>query len=576
MADSLLVAGIVELLGGGQILQSGPGEGAKIMLHQGGAWGAPVIDNDAVQSLLLDGERPYGERASNRTIKLPILIHAPGRIKLLQAREQLLQLVDQEVWELTYTPNGFNPMVWTCFRATIDIDQTSYRDEIQDYCIVSLQFAAFPYGRSTDLQTIPIVQASGAQVAAVIIDSFDDANVGPGWFVDNVHKIQGARSIYNLNAGWIGASRQFAAKDLSAMSGLRIWTTMAGTGNSRAFTLALVDSQGRQYFLGEAMHKLRGNYAWDRINWQLKPQPDFDLTTVTGYFFAVSGPVYIDQLTAVPPWVQSAVTTRGAVVTVPGVLGTARAPINLQLSWASTSAHQQFIVHRAPRYAPVLYTPLVPYDSSAVPDGTTQTAAPLVDGVGAGPRWNGTHAVYVCFTHFNGSSPRTVEVDFRQYWNDAGIGPTDHATSSVSTVVPDATQALVLIGTIDLPLVNVARDNSATTWTVGINCSNTSDRFGEILVLDTRGETMFMSSARTATNFWVDEPDTIGNPYDFVGQVVGGSTRAQALSVSGETAIPMRPFSLEPGDNQMLIFSPQEVPDCSISLYPRWRTVRLQ
>jgi hypothetical protein len=251
MPDSLLVAGLVELLGGGQILQYGPGQGAKIMLYTGSNFGSPVIDNDAVQSLLLDGERPYGERASNRTIKLPILIHAPGRIKLLQAREQLLQLVDQEAWELTYQPDGFNPMVWTCFRATIT-PQTTPRQERQDYALLDLEFSAFPYGRSTDLQTIPIVQASGSQVAPIIIDAFDDANVGAGWFTDNVNKIQGSRSIYNLSAKPIAASRNFAAKDLSQMTSLRVWTTMGPKGNSRGFWLVLFDSQGHVYNAGLA------------------------------------------------------------------------------------------------------------------------------------------------------------------------------------------------------------------------------------------------------------------------------------------------------------------------------------
>jgi hypothetical protein len=574
MPDSLLVAGLVELLGGGQILQYGPGQGAKIMLYTGSNFGSPVIDNDAVQSLLLDGERPYGERASNRTIKLPILIHAPGRIKLLQAREQLLQLVDQEAWELTYQPDGFNPMVWTCFRATIT-PQTTPRQERQDYALLDLEFSAFPYGRSTDLQTIPIVQASGSQVAPIIIDAFDDANVGAGWFTDNVNKIQGSRSIYNLSAKPIAASRNFAAKDLSQMTSLRVWTTMGPKGNSRGFWLVLFDSQGHVYNAGLAEKTLRGNYAWDRIDWRLTPTADFDLTQVTGYRLSVSGPVYLDQLTAVPKWQQTQVTSRGAVVTVPGVQGTARAPINLQLSWASTNARQQFIVHRAPKYAPVLYSPLVPYDSSAVLNGSTQVTCPAVDGVSAGPRWNGTHIVYVGFTSFSGAGNRTITVSFRQYWNDAGIGGgTDHASATVTAVV-DQTASLALIGSIDLPLVNMATDNSATSWTIGVTSSVTADRVGEILVLDTRGETMFMSSARTATSYWIDEPDTMRDPYDYVGKVVGGSSRSQALSVSGETAMPWRPFSLEPGDNTLMLYCPQEAPDATISLYPRWRTVRL-
>jgi hypothetical protein len=208
-------------------------------------------------------------------------------------------------------------------------------------------------------------------------------------------------------------------------------------------------------------------------------------------------------------------------------------------------------------------------------NGSTQVTCPAVDGVSAGPRWNGTHIVYVGFTSFSGAGNRTITVSFRQYWNDAGIGGgTDHASATVTAVV-DQTASLALIGSIDLPLVNMATDNSATSWTIGVTSSITADRVGEILVLDTRGETMFMSSARTATSYWIDEPDTMRDPYDYVGKVVGGSSRSQALSVSGETAMPWRPFSLEPGDNTLMLYCPQEAPDATISLYPRWRTVRL-
>jgi hypothetical protein len=574
MPDSLIVGGTIELLAGGVVLDEGPGAGAKLMLYSH-KWGAAIVDNDAVVSQLIDGERPYGERAGNRTIELSVLITGPGRNVMMQAREQLLQLVDRNAWELTYTPDGMQPIVYTCFRATIDIDQTGFKAEHQYYCIVDLTIPAFPYGRSTDLQTIGIVHDVPSQVSPIILDSFETP---PGdtstWFTTTSPRIEGTRSAYTLVKNT--ASRSFAAKDLTAMTSCRVYVTMAGTGLARALSLTLYDNRQRTLALGVGQRVLKGHNAWDKFEWHIPPQTGaFDLTKVTGYRLTVSGGVYLDQLAARPSWVQAAATDRGAVVSVPGVLGTARAPINLQLVRKSGNAFQQFIVHRAPRNAPSLYTPLVPYDTSAIPDGNTQVTVPLIDGIAAGPRWNGTHVVYVGFTTFGGAGNRTVTVSFRQYWNDTGICPTDHAGVSVTGVV-DATQSVVPIGTtIDLPIVNMAGDNSATTWTVGITSTNTSDRFGEVLVLDTRGQTMFMSSSRTATNFWIDEPNVLNDSYDFIGRVVGGSGRSQALDVSGETAMPWVPFSLDPGDNTLLLYCPQECPDCTINLYPRWRTVRL-
>lgn len=573
MPDSLLVSGGIELLGGGVVVQDGPAAGTVMRLGQDYRMGAPDVDQDTVISLLMDGERPYGDRSKNREMSIPVMIFAPGRILLERARESLLQLVEQQSWELQYTPEGMQPLIFDCFRATIDQDQTGINEARQDYALVVLTFSALPYGRSTDPQVINITVDAPSQIAPVLLDGFEQPP-GAAWYTTSSPRVEGARSVftYGQNRG----GRNFAPKDLSQMASIKVWTTVAGPGNARGYTLALADAHGSRWSVGLAQTRLRGNNAWDVITWRLTDAPStFDLANVTGYNITVSGGVYLDNLVAVPPQSQVATSTRGGMVRIPGVMGTARAPVNVQLSRPSAAVFSQFLLHRPPQDAPELYTPLVPLDPTAVPNGTQQPM-PTVDGQTGGLRFNGTYTVIVVFASFGGSGNRTITLDLRQFYNDAGVtAPTDHAGLTLTGVMNPTDGAMQIIGQVPLPLLDGAADNSAATWTVGVTSSVTTDRICDILLLDTRGETVFVTSTRQCGTFWVDEPDVIRDPFDMIGKIVGGTTRAQALSVAGDGVLPSRPLALDPGDNTWLMYNPQESPQATLMLYPRWRTVRL-
>src|ERR1035441_8106777 len=112
MSDSLIIANVLELLGGGFPSISPLCYGAPFRLQPGFALGAPQPTTDFVASLILDGERPFGRRASNRTIQLPIWITAPTRQILAAAREMLEQAIDQDIWTMTWTrdPLGGTPL----------------------------------------------------------------------------------------------------------------------------------------------------------------------------------------------------------------------------------------------------------------------------------------------------------------------------------------------------------------------------------------------------------------------------------------------------------------------------------
>src|SRR6266568_2678510 len=106
MSDSLKIDELFELLGGGVPSTMPEIAGAVYRLSPGFSFGAPDPKTDYVSSLLLDGERPFGRRASNRTITLPILIKAPTRAILAAARELLQQTVDHQTFTVTWTREG--------------------------------------------------------------------------------------------------------------------------------------------------------------------------------------------------------------------------------------------------------------------------------------------------------------------------------------------------------------------------------------------------------------------------------------------------------------------------------------
>ena len=89
MYDSLVLSNSIELLDGGVASTHPMCPGAIFQLQPGADPGAPQPTTDFVAGLLLDGERPFGRRASNRLIKLPVWITAPNRQIHAAAREYL-------------------------------------------------------------------------------------------------------------------------------------------------------------------------------------------------------------------------------------------------------------------------------------------------------------------------------------------------------------------------------------------------------------------------------------------------------------------------------------------------------
>jgi hypothetical protein len=185
VADSLVLARTIELLGGGQPSTLPQCAGAIFRLGRGYDLGNPQPVVDLLTTLMGDGSRPVGWRADNRTIVLPVTIAVPStgnlpqdRLMLSGARELLLEAISADEFTLMWAPDGqagaLN-LIWDCFRAkasTVAHDVLLNRQRISELVVT---FDALPYGRSDSLVALtfdsPVIGQT-APVAPLTVDSY--------------------------------------------------------------------------------------------------------------------------------------------------------------------------------------------------------------------------------------------------------------------------------------------------------------------------------------------------------------------------------------------------------------------
>lgn len=387
MPDSLVLADSIEVLGGGvastlpvlvnaagvgvTFRLAGPGSSANIPAQGGGYGydlGVPVPDTDLVQSLLLDGERPFGLRASNRTIVLPIVIQAPDQVTLTAAREILLALVDAQTWTLTWTPASTGlPLVFDCFRAeaaTVTYSQVGDRQKIG---AVTLKFQALPYGRSDpgSVQQVPfaspLIGGVAAPPAPVVLDNFGTVS-GTRWSRSTSKFVVGPGSAHYSPGTWPQLAATYTRTGLSAnitgLTALSVWfgqsydTTHYGPwpGMASNVTLAwtLTDNLGHKLGFHTTYNKCpwsnsQANPSWTRLTAPI-PQTSavFNYTAVASYAVTISNWVsngvlflarihaWLDNVTANPPSLSLPASQRGTVYTLMGVPATARTPVSCE------------------------------------------------------------------------------------------------------------------------------------------------------------------------------------------------------------------------------------------------------
>jgi hypothetical protein len=177
------------------------------------------------------------------------------------------------------------------------------------------------------------------------------------------------------------------------------------------------------------------------------------------------------------------------------------------------------------------------------------------------------------------SAARTLTVTFKQY--DYLSGPSSTRTVvrtlTPSTETPPIANGFIVVGEITLPVRDIATDNTASYTTVGINSTNSSDRFLDLIALDVRGQTAAINVSTTGyVNYYLDAPD-IDRDW---GRVLGSAfDRAQATSVldANDLILSGGPLVIDPaGAGWLLAYSPDAgAPGLTATFYARWRDSRL-
>ena len=475
MPDSLSVGEQIELLGppGGvqsQIpaLQNAAGVGAvyQLLAPPGGGGGsavsygmsydlgAPQPTQDLVQSLLLDGERPFGYRASNREIHLPVKITAPDMNTMTAARELLMQAVDKQTWELTWTPASTGlPLVFDCFRALPATVTYGFLLNRMPIAVITLHFQALPYGRSdpsSGLQQVafasPLLGGIAAPPAPVLLDNFGTVS-GANWSQSALKYVTGPNSAHFTPpaAAW-GSVCTYTRTGLPTLNltGLPVLSVWTGLSYDTAhfgpwpamnvnLTLAwtLTDNGGHTISFHRTYNRQRwsnsaANPAWTRHTANI-PQgvAGFNYSGIAAYAVRISNWIYqgntvlirlhawMDAVTANPPSLSQPASQRGVLYTIMGAQGTARTPFSAQFQLPQSGAVTTELTGSGVWWPPLGVTSVQAECVGAGGAGSNRTTAGQGGGGGGGEYARepslavsaGTPVPYACGT---GGSPGDV------------------------------------------------------------------------------------------------------------------------------------------------------------------------
>lgn len=379
--DSLIISQSIELLGGQAPCLVPDCAGAVFMLAPGFDANAPQPTTDVVAAMLLNGERPYGRRFSNRTITLPIVIQAPNRSLLTAARETLLEMINQDTFETVWTRTGAPPMVFDCFRAHASVITYSTKNEKlgTPTAQLTISFDALPFGRSdtlTELQFPSPVYGGIVPLTPVLIDDYTTvaSTVQPTWWQQS-----GTVAVDMFSAwwDWDGTDQDSSAfygatlvapVSISGLEAMSFWLGL-GTENYKIwhkgrvhFEFTLTDADGRNITFGHhaKCHASDSttNPRWQQVSIQIpQDEEDFDYSNVAAYTLQIwrkvdndgdqemDSDVYINALNAVPNVLgQGTNLPRGALYTLNALTGTAPAPLYLELQQAPIPTLQQLVV----------------------------------------------------------------------------------------------------------------------------------------------------------------------------------------------------------------------------------------
>jgi hypothetical protein len=398
MYDSLVLGNVVELLNNKAVSTNPACPGAIFMLQPGSDPGAPQPTTDFVASLLLDGERPFGRRASNRTIKLPIWITAPNRQILAAAREVLQQVIDQDYYTITWTRDPSNgnpgnvalPLIYDCFRAepSVPVFNSLFEKEILGTQI-ELTIPALPYGRS-DTQTqvsfaapVPANPPVPPPPTSVVLDNFSSISsvqcfqstqcvVGPYtacWDPDRFGDPGGQETSFSYGSAFASPLNLTDMTSLQCWLGLgsRYYANLEFHGKTHGVSvyMTLTDTSGNtlSFSRGNLLVPVSNSAQAPVFSRLTIPVPQtsstFNYASVASYSLEIINrqdrvrrlswvTAYLDALTAYPGSQYVSPVVRGAIYTLYGVAGTARAPVSMSFQQAASPGSSTTVTATGP------------------------------------------------------------------------------------------------------------------------------------------------------------------------------------------------------------------------------------
>ena len=398
--DSLVIAGIIELMGGsGQPCAIPPltdpvsgksvvfrisTPGGQLSTLSGGGSGPydlgdPQPTQDLVESLLLDGERPFGSRTSNRTLSIPIAIYAPTQQLLGAARDYLLSVIDQQTFQIASTPASTGlTTIYDCFRALPSVMMYGFNNNREGtpaspaIGLVTVAIQALPFGRSgidgvVEIDFSSNLVAGTPTTSVLTVDDFSGTvDTSEGWLLNTQYPVTGTNCVFHRNPVPVRSPRVPLTYQNQGMSpknlvGLPVFAVWVGQSydtqwpsdpsfvSNVTLSCVLTDSNGKTLGFSKTVNKVPWNAmsskpAWSQIAIPV-PQKNagFSYNSVTGYKITISNftgggtpgfirmHAWLGGVTASPLSIANATTPRAVLYNMYGLTTSARAPITAQV-----------------------------------------------------------------------------------------------------------------------------------------------------------------------------------------------------------------------------------------------------
>ena len=565
MSSSLLIAGF-DVLNPASAVQLKP---------DGWDRGAPSPSVAEIQSTVLDGAVVSGLASGNRQPQFTLLVRAANRLALAATTNQILQYVDQQAWTMTFTPDGGLPVIYDCYRATSSISSTLLED-LQLTQEISIKCEALPYGRSPTLQSFALIASP-----PVVVDDYTTLptitpttpnNWSTASSVSTYAYFTGTTSL-EINPSVISQHNVPAVTvartglSISLASGAQYATLAVLFQSLSTITTAwsLTVTVGGVNYTATSSDPV-GPSIWATIKFTFPTT--IPAGTLTAYSLTIppwtdkSGvdQMYIDDLSTMLASATRSLSSLGDEFILPSILGSARTPVNLQLT-APSGTFGQFCVHAPPFDTPQSQC-LLTINSSGSP--WTVTTPPAA-------RYKGTYSVWISVAPGTGlTTGSTITCNILQ--NTSVPNPQVNLTH----VVTAAEQALggqsmlLYFGEVTLPLLDVPPQVSGTV-TFSVAGISSGDRVGDILLLDTRGQTIITDVATTtsAKAVFIDEPSP-GSAFGPVYLATLSTNLSDAYSVLPDILTGAPIWLYPPGNSRLLIWNVKAATTNTVTYYPRW------